>query len=240
MKRILLTFFLILSASVSGFSQSALVGSVSQNTATTSTSVVVTLAQATTAHNTLLVAVGVNANGRTFTLTDSGGGNNYTLVDNDTTNNIIGHYYRLDIPAGLTTFTFSVSGTNTTLWAIVHEVSGLATSSALDQHNIRTAAGIHMASSATGTLGQSEEYVFVYGTTGADTVTNGDDTSYTIRGQQPAAPSTRLASADKHVSVTTALTGKMLTVGSHTYFCGISTWKDATSTLRPGILGVVD
>ena len=138
--------------------------------------------------------------------------------------------------AGATTVTVSYTTATTLRWSI-HEYSGVATSSPLDQTNSKSDATNQSASSGYAiTTTVANELIFsTIGLNAGQTVTG--EVSYTLRSQVPAAPSSRMASEELIVAATGTYTGTFTWTGTTTsYVACIASFKAAgaaTATVMP-------
>lgn len=135
------------------------------NTATSNASPTFTFTSNVTAGNLIAGHVAWDSTSATLNSITDGLGNTYTRVDNPTTGVVMRAcmFYAMNITGGACTVTFNFSVAVVSLVSM-QEVSGCATTNALDVHAIQAqsnlASGTDVASSTAATTTQSGDYIF--------------------------------------------------------------------------------
>lgn len=180
------------------------------------------------AGNLIIVSARIGVNGRTITVTDSKG-NTYTQDKFQTASAVdLAIYSAKNIAAGANTVTCSISGAADSIRLAIHEYSGLATASPLDQVASATATGTAADSGATPTTTVADELLFACCATGSgrDLTAGASFTEREVVVQ--GAATERLLTEDRIVSATGAYNGLVTLGTSGLWCCAIATYKGAS------------
>jgi hypothetical protein len=185
-----------------------------------------------TAGSLLPHAVRIGANGRTITVTDdkSNTYNNAWSVLNDGQGNDIQVPYAMNAAAGATTVQVAISGAAATIRFAIHEYSGIATTSALDQQTRQTYAASSSPDSGNVTITQADELLFGYVDNGTRSVATAftQGASYNKREQLVVGTTLAIGTEDRIVAATGTYSAPFsLTGGAESGGVGIATFKGA-------------
>mgnify|MGYP001612566411 CR=1 FL=1 len=186
------------------------------------------------AGNLLVVAGSINSQSRTLSVSDDRG-NTWTGIASNPqlTAGTSGHgyiWYAENVFGGTTVITITKSSTGATLEGAAHEYSGIAPSGALD---VQAGAGGASASPDSGSVvtTRADELIFASSYTPANAKTYSADTSFTLRVQQPTAPSSgKLGTEDQIVSAIGTYSGGPEISSSTNWGAQIATFKAPAAT----------
>lgn len=239
MKRILLTLFCCVVWAMPSFAAIAYVQSVGNFSTSSGTSLAGDFSSTPTNGNLIIVAARIGAAGRTVTVSDDGL-NTYAIAitESDGSSDLI-TFYAMNI-AGVAshTVTVSISGAGTSIRMTLHEYSGLATSSALDQ----TAGDSALVSSATADSGSTstttvaDELLFGAGIHGAGGTLSAGTGYGNLTASPSAAGSHKQAGEDQIVSSTGAYNATMGLAANSSWIMTIATFKIASTTRRTWLI----
>lgn len=182
----------------------------------------------TTAGSLLIVAVRQSGTGGTCTISDSQSNTYVNNAINSTfTSDKLFVAYALNTTGGANTVTCTFGASVAMRWAI-HEYSGLASSSALDQSNVTTGNNTAPDSGNITTTVANELLFSACGCGANSTFTVG--ANYTLREQIPAGANGKLATEDRIVSATGTYSAPYTISGTTTWGDAILSFKIASSS----------